>query len=55
MEDDRNLSESVYNVNATPTNMMIDREGRVIFTSVGFGPGKEKGLAAEIEILLGAS
>jgi hypothetical protein len=46
------MSKSLYGVNATPTNLMIDRQGRVMFKTVGYGPGREKGLAAQIEYLL---
>jgi thioredoxin-related protein len=53
--DDQKLSRSLYGVKATPTNLFIDRSGKIIFTVVGYGPGMEKGLAADIETLLKAS
>ncbi len=31
---------------------MIDRNGRIFFSSIGFEPGKEKAYAAQIEYLL---
>lgn len=37
---------------ATPTTLLIDRDGKIIFHSVGYGPGEEKTFAAEIEYLL---
>jgi thioredoxin-related protein len=51
--DDQKLSRSVYGVTATPTNIIIDRQGRAIFRNLGYAPGKEKTLAAEVESLLG--
>jgi thioredoxin-related protein len=53
--DDQKLSRSLYGVKATPTNVFIDRQGKIIFTVVGYGPGMEKGLAADIDVLLKAS
>jgi hypothetical protein len=53
--DDQKMSKTLYKVNATPTNLMIDRSGRVIFMTVGYGPGRENGLAAQIEYLLKAA
>ncbi len=34
---------------------MIDRSGQIIFKSLGYGPGREKALAAQAEYLLKAS
>jgi thioredoxin-related protein len=53
--DDQKLSRSLYGVRATPTNIFIDRQGRMIFRVIGYGPGMEKGLAADIEVLLKVS
>ena len=53
--DDADVSGNLFGVHATPTNLMIDREGRIIFRSLGYMPGKEKALAAQIEYLLQAS
>jgi hypothetical protein len=55
LEDDQKLSRKLYNVTATPTNFYIDRSGRIIFTVLGYGPGMEKGMQANIESLLNAS
>ena len=52
VNDDRNLAKTVYNVAGTPTNLMIDRKGRVFFRSLGYGPGYEARYKAEIEYLL---
>ena len=51
--DDNDTSERLFGVRATPTNLMIDRAGRIIFSSVGYGPGMEKSMAAQVEYLLG--
>lgn len=53
--DDQEVASKLYEVRAVPTNVMIDRSGRIFFRSLGFAPGKEKALAAEIEYLLGAT
>ena len=41
-----------YQVTGTPTNFLIDREGRIIFRGVGYAPGSEGELRAQIEYLL---
>jgi hypothetical protein len=50
--DDEKISGSLFGVQYTPTTLMIDRSGRILFSSIGFAPGKEKALAAQIEYLL---
>ena len=52
MLDDQKLSRSLFGVQYTPTTLMIDRTGRIMFTSIGYAPGKEKAFAAQIEYLL---
>ena len=42
----------LYDVRATPTTLLIDRSGRIIFHSLGYSQGEEKTLAAEVEYLL---
>jgi hypothetical protein len=41
----------LFKIQGTPTNLVIDRQGRIIFRHLGFSPGSEKILAAEIEML----
>jgi hypothetical protein len=53
--DDKKMSAELYDVHATPTTLMIDRSGRIIFRSLGYSPGKEASLAAQIEYLLAHS
>jgi hypothetical protein len=52
VNDDQNLAKIIYNVAGTPTNLMIDQQGRIFFRSMGYGPGYEKMYAAEIDYLL---
>lgn len=52
VNDDQNMAKTVYNVAGTPTNLMIDQQGRIFFRSMGYGPGHEDMYAAEIEYLL---
>lgn len=49
------MSEKLFGVTATPTNLMIDESGRIFFRTLGFEPGHEKIYAAQIEYLLGRS
>jgi thioredoxin-related protein len=55
VEDDQDVSGKLFGVQATPTTLMIDRNGQIIFHSVGYAPGKEKTLAAEIDYMLQSS
>jgi cytochrome c biogenesis protein CcmG, thiol:disulfide interchange protein DsbE len=41
-----------YRITGTPTTVIIDAEGRVIFRHVGYAPGDEVRLAKEIESLV---
>jgi hypothetical protein len=50
--DDADVSEKLFGVTATPTNLLIDRGGKIFFTNIGFAPGGEKNLAAQVEYLL---
>lgn len=43
---------ALFGVRFTPTNILIDREGRVFFTNIGYSPGREGTYAAQIEYLL---
>ena len=52
VEDDAHVSADLFDVHATPTNLMIDRSGKIIFRTLGYSPGMEKDMAAEIEYLL---
>jgi peroxiredoxin len=50
--DDRNVSRDIFKIKGTPTNLVIDREGRIVFRHLGYSPGDEKVLEAEIESLM---
>lgn len=50
--DDAKVSRELFGVTGTPTNLLIDKKGRIYFTSIGYSPGHEKALAAMVEYLL---
>lgn len=50
--DDKELSRKEYKVTATPTTCIVDPSGKMIFRHVGYGPGMEKMLEKEIDLLL---
>jgi len=50
--DDKNVSRGVYKILGTPTNLLIDREGKIVFRHLGFAPGGEKVLDAEVEAMV---
>ena len=50
--DDRNVSRELFKIKGTPTNLVIDREGRIIFRHLGFTPGDEKVIEAEVQSLI---
>jgi peroxiredoxin len=51
-EGDAEVASSVFKVQAYPTSFLVDREGRVMFSHLGFEPGDEDKIAEEIESLL---
>ena len=51
-EDDAEVAESVFGVQGYPTSFLIDREGRIMFSHLGFEAGDEEKLAEDIERLL---
>lgn len=42
-----------YDYQGSPTNFLLNQDGRVVFKHVGYGPGGEKVMEAEIRELLG--
>ncbi len=50
--EDRKDVATRYGVSGTPTNFLIDRRGRILFRRVGFAPGSEAELEAQIVYLL---
>jgi hypothetical protein len=50
--DSEDISHQGYKIYATPTTLIVDRGGRVIFKHIGFGPGVEKMMEKEIDLLL---
>lgn len=51
-EGDAEVVKSLFKVQSYPTSFLIDREGRIMVSHVGFEPGDEDKLADEIERLL---
>lgn len=41
-----------FGVEATPTNYLLDRDGRVVWRHYGFRPGDEEALRREISAVL---
>jgi peroxiredoxin len=52
LNDDTRSVGGLFGVRYTPTNIVLDRDGRVYFTTIGYAPGKEAALAAQVEYLL---
>ena len=50
---DRERLEKKYNIRGTPTKFILDENGRVLFRQIGYGPGVEKILEAQIRETLG--
>ncbi|MBD3161955.1 MAG: redoxin domain-containing protein [Candidatus Eisenbacteria bacterium] len=51
VDEDEAAGES-YGLRGYPTTWMIDREGRIVFQHLGFSPGDQAMLRAEVELLL---
>ncbi len=47
------FARDTYQVSGTPTNMLLNADGRMVFRHSGYGTGAEKILEAEIRELLG--
>ncbi len=50
--DDKQIADKNYNLMATPTTLIVDRGGRIVFKHIGFSPGMEEMLTKEIQELL---
>jgi hypothetical protein len=50
--DNAKLSTGLFKIQGTPTNYVIDRSGKIVFRHLGFAPGGEKVLDAEIMSLM---
>jgi hypothetical protein len=50
--DDKDVSHDKYELYATPTTLIVDSRGRIVFKHVGFAEGMEGTLKREIELLL---
>ncbi len=50
--DELKMARSLFQLKGVPTNILIGRDGRAVFRHLGFSPGDEKILDAEVEYLL---
>lgn len=50
--DDKDISDKDYGVYATPTTLIVDSAGRIVFRHIGYGQGMERMFEKEIELLL---
>ena len=51
-EDDAEVVREVFGVRSFPTSFLIDRDGRILFSHLGFDEGDEKKLEEELKKLL---
>jgi peroxiredoxin len=51
-EGDAEVVKTMFKVSSYPTSFVIDRQGRVMYSHLGFEAGDEDQLAEEIESLL---
>jgi hypothetical protein len=46
-------SRANYGVPGTPTNLILEKSGKMVFRHLGYGPGGEVAMETEIRELLG--
>lgn len=51
--DNKSVGKQMYKVRGTPTTLIINGDGMIVFKHVGYYPGLEEVLSREIEGLLG--
>ncbi len=51
-EDDAEVVKNLFKVQSFPTSFLVNREGRIMYSHLGFEEGDEEHLAEEIETLL---
>jgi cytochrome c biogenesis protein CcmG/thiol:disulfide interchange protein DsbE len=51
-EDEAEVVKNIFMVQSFPTSFLIDRQGRVMYSHLGFEAGDEEKIAKEIESLL---
>lgn len=51
-EGDAEVVESIFGVSSFPTSFLINREGKIIYSHIGFEEGDEVKLEKEIKSLL---
>ena len=50
---EKNFARSNYGVAGAPTNLLLNSDHKMVFRHLGYGPGGEKRMEAEIRELLG--
>lgn len=50
--DETDISSESYGVFATPTTLIVNGDGRIIFKHLGYTEGMERMLEKEVELLL---
>jgi peroxiredoxin len=50
--DDKGIADKAYDIMYTPTTVILDPGGRVVFKHVGFSEGQENMLNKEVQLLL---
>jgi len=53
LNDDQEIASKLYGVKGVPTNIFIDRAGRMVFRTTGFSPGDETNFVEMVEALMG--
>ena len=53
LSPNREFASATYDVVGAPTNFLLDSEDKLVFRHLGYGPGAEKVMEAEIRELLG--
>lgn len=50
--DDQRLAWDTFSIVGTPTTLLVDSQGRAIFTHIGYAPGMNDMISGEIDALL---
>ncbi len=52
LDDDEQIASKLFGVTAVPANIFIDREGRMVFRTLGFAPGDGDNILDMIQALI---